>query len=50
MGKRLGMPKLSTQNAPTRGKRRLRVEEEEEEKVRIALALQHSVEAICEKQ
>lgn len=45
MGKRLGMPKLSKQNAPTRGKRRRRVEEEEE-KVRM----QHSVEAICEKQ
>lgn len=49
MGKRLGMPKLSKQNAPTRGKRRRRVEEEEE-KLRIALALQLSVEAICEKQ
>lgn len=47
-GKRLEMPKLSTQNAPTRGRRRRIVAGED--RARMALALQESVEAIWEKQ
>lgn len=45
VGRRLEMPKVNTQNAPTRGRRRRIVAEEE--MVRRASALQQSVEAIC---
>lgn len=44
-GEKFERPKLSIQNAPIRGKRRRIVEED---KMGEALALQHSVEAICE--